>query len=88
MNNLKDTIDKIPPTYHRVPVYPPMKGIAAMRLVFGGFFLGLDSVPGCRLRWKARLRTDEVQEVQSPVDGGREPGRGASAAARGGWRSV
>jgi hypothetical protein len=64
MNRLKDGIDKIPPhippMYHRVPAFPPMNGIAAMRLVLGGFFLDLDSVPGCGFRRNARLRTDGV----------------------------
>jgi hypothetical protein len=47
--------------YHLLPAFPPMKGIAAMRLVFGGFFLDLDSVPGCSLRQNARLRTGGPQ---------------------------
>ena len=37
-----------------------------MRLVFGGFFLDLDSVPGCSLRRNARLPTDGPQGMQFP----------------------
>ena len=45
MNSLKGGIEEIPPMYHRVPAFPPMKGITAMRLAFGSFLLDLDSVP-------------------------------------------
>ena len=88
MNHLKERIDTIPPNipqmYHRVPAFLPLKGIAAMRLVFGGFFLDLDSVPNCSLRRNARLGTDGVQAMQSPGAGGGEPGRAAGAW----WRGV
>ena len=61
--------------YRRVSAFPPMNGIAAMRLDFGGIFLDLDSVPGCSLRRNAHLRIDGPQGMQSPpalVDGSQD----------------
>ena len=93
MNNLKFRIDTIPPNvppmHQRVPVFPSITGIAALRLAFGGYSPHLDSVPGCGLRLNASPRADGVQEMQKPPSSGRrEPGLGANAAARGLWRSV
>jgi hypothetical protein len=43
MNNLKNRLFKIPPNippkYHRAPAFPPINGIAAMRLAIGDFSL-------------------------------------------------